>query len=285
MKCPKCQYVGFESGERCRNCGYEFALAVDESSADLPIGPSPEPSAPLADFSMTPVPPETRPPATAFDLPLFGDDAPLVTPPAVPRAPLAVRRHNPGLPRTRAARAGEPALDLEPDVAEPVPAPVKPSRAAREDLAAFPSEVTPPLIAAGAGPRLLAALLDLTILGGADAVIIYLTLRWTGLAFEEIHLMPVAPMAGFLALIDGGYLVCFTVAGGQTIGKMTAGIRVVRARASTLWEGRVPLGTAVLRAAATLVSLLPAGLGFVPALVGERRAVHDRLADTRVVNA
>jgi uncharacterized RDD family membrane protein YckC len=49
---------------------------------------------------------------------------------------------------------------------------------------------------------------------------------------------------------------------------------------------RVPLGQAVLRAAGYLVSALPAGLGFLPALVGpEHRAVHDRLAHTRVVRA
>ena len=29
MKCPKCQYLGFDSGERCRNCGYDFSLALD----------------------------------------------------------------------------------------------------------------------------------------------------------------------------------------------------------------------------------------------------------------
>jgi uncharacterized RDD family membrane protein YckC len=52
------------------------------------------------------------------------------------------------------------------------------------------------------------------------------------------------------------------------------------------WEGRVPLGHAVLRAVGYLVSVLPAGLGLLPALFGaDRRAVHDRLADTRVVKA
>ena len=34
------------------------------------------------------------------------------------------------------------------------------------------------------------------------------------------------------------------------------------------------------------LSALPLGLGFVPAFVGQdRRALHDRLADTRVVKA
>ena len=27
MKCPKCQYISFDSGDRCRNCGYDFSLA------------------------------------------------------------------------------------------------------------------------------------------------------------------------------------------------------------------------------------------------------------------
>jgi hypothetical protein len=41
-----------------------------------------------------------------------------------------------------------------------------------------------------------------------------------------------------------------------------------------------------LRAAAYAVSAAPAGLGFLPAVIGrERRALHDRLADTRVVKA
>ncbi len=27
MKCPTCGYIGFETSDRCRNCGYDFALA------------------------------------------------------------------------------------------------------------------------------------------------------------------------------------------------------------------------------------------------------------------
>ena len=26
MKCPKCDYLGFETGDRCKNCGYDFSL-------------------------------------------------------------------------------------------------------------------------------------------------------------------------------------------------------------------------------------------------------------------
>ena len=29
MKCPKCHYLGFETGDRCKNCGYDFSLMDD----------------------------------------------------------------------------------------------------------------------------------------------------------------------------------------------------------------------------------------------------------------
>ena len=39
MKCPKCDYLGFETGDRCKNCGYDFSLAADAAPAtrDLPL--------------------------------------------------------------------------------------------------------------------------------------------------------------------------------------------------------------------------------------------------------
>lgn len=27
MKCPKCAFLGYAHADRCRNCGYEFALS------------------------------------------------------------------------------------------------------------------------------------------------------------------------------------------------------------------------------------------------------------------
>jgi len=29
VKCPKCNYLGFETGDRCKNCGYDFSLMSD----------------------------------------------------------------------------------------------------------------------------------------------------------------------------------------------------------------------------------------------------------------
>ena len=36
MKCPKCLYIGFETGDRCKNCGYDFSLISDpDPSIDI----------------------------------------------------------------------------------------------------------------------------------------------------------------------------------------------------------------------------------------------------------
>ncbi len=48
MRCPKCQYISFDSGERCRNCGYEFSLTPDSRAIDLPIHTGDEPLGPLS---------------------------------------------------------------------------------------------------------------------------------------------------------------------------------------------------------------------------------------------
>ena len=42
MKCPKCDYLGFETGDRCRNCGYDFSLlsVVDPAPPDYEIHPA-----------------------------------------------------------------------------------------------------------------------------------------------------------------------------------------------------------------------------------------------------
>jgi uncharacterized RDD family membrane protein YckC len=82
----------------------------------------------------------------------------------------------------------------------------------------------------------------------------------------------------------GGYFVLFTAAGGQTIGKMAARVRVVNASGSG--PARVSFSTAVLRTVACLASVLAVGGGFLMAVANDDRcAFHDRVADTRVVPA
>jgi uncharacterized RDD family membrane protein YckC len=311
MRCPKCHYISFGSADRCRNCGYDFSLVEDAPSAELPIHDPDAPVGPLADLPLTrietaPAPPpppepastpapEAPPPPRAsapskLDLPLFtgdpADDTPLVSASAVPRPPLSVRRAGPALARTRV----EPAPDEEGrlDLQSSPKTGDRPDRhhgAARVDAqrdAAAPETGR----TASLGARAAGGLIDLLILVAIDAAVLYLTLRVLELAPNQAALLPPVPLVAFLLLLNGGYLAIFTAAGGQTIGKMLMGTRVVPFHDGGPYGGRVALGAAIVRAAAYFGSLLPAGLGFLPILLtADRRALHDRLADTRVVQA
>jgi uncharacterized RDD family membrane protein YckC len=93
--------------------------------------------------------------------------------------------------------------------------------------------------------------------------------------------LPKGPLVAFLFVQNGGYLVAFT-AGGQTLGKMVAGIRVVQSDP----DGTLDLGRAFLRTMMWVALAVPAGLGFVSALFSrDHRGLHDRFAGTRVVRA
>jgi uncharacterized RDD family membrane protein YckC len=288
MKCPKCQYFSFDSGDRCRNCGYDFSLALDLPAPDLPIQDGTEPIGPFADFSLNETP----------SLPLFtggGDpDAPLVTPGATPRAPLAVRRTAPVAPRPAALRPKarretgridrdpEPRLALDTADLGPPPEPVS---ALHTAAAEAPVPDGGPGVAS-AGARLVGGVIDVVLVAGIDLLVVYFTLKICDLTFAEVSTLPMAPLLSFLFLLNGGYLSAFVAATGQTIGKMAAGTRVVPADPAAPVSERVTFGQAVVRAAGYLVSALPIGLGFLPAFFGqERRALHDRLADTRVIKA
>lgn len=320
MRCSKCQYISFDNSDRCRNCGYEFALSVEHvfhDVLDLPMRTD-EPSGPMADLTLadseTPVPPPapsipTPSPAasrrdpsgrlSSGELPLFrgggrDDDAPLVSLPAVPRVPMSVRKstviQRPPQPHRPVFEEFE--LDLEPEDVDPdsgnddgeyddaaAVGPVGGSQRTPAASAAVPADVAPIV------PRILAAIVDLGLLIGMDALVLHATLRLCGLEFGDAALIPVVPFGAFLALLNGGYVAAFTAAGGQTIGKMMTGIRVVTSEEDA-WTDRVPVGPSALRALGYLIAALPAGLGFLPVLLGaERRGFHDRLAHTRVVKA
>jgi uncharacterized RDD family membrane protein YckC len=276
MKCPKCSYLGLDDLERCRNCGYEFSLSgAAVHPPDLLIRSNAGPGEPL--------------PA----LPLFTrgpDDEPLITRPSPPRAPLAVRRSTPDVvPRMRttpprSATSATLDLDLEGNDATQPP-PVRPSKAS----------VGPPVLQAAKSPggdvddvedagvslRLLAVLVDSAILLAIDAAVIYFTMQICSVSASELSLLPKVPLTAFLLVQNIGYLLAFT-AGGQTLGKMAAGLRIVPAQSGNSLD----MSCAVKRTAAWLVLAIPAGLGLLSACFSrDHRGLHDRFAGTRVVRA
>jgi uncharacterized RDD family membrane protein YckC len=137
----------------------------------------------------------------------------------------------------------------------------------------------------GIASRLGAAVVDALLLGGLSAGVVWATLRWCELPMEQVRVLPIAPTVAFLLLVGLGYLLLFTAAGGQTIGKMLFGIRVVGDETPYATGGALSLRQAVYREVVSLPSILALGLGFLPALFGDERALHDRLAQTRVVRA
>jgi uncharacterized RDD family membrane protein YckC len=250
MKCPKCGYLGFEHLDRCRNCGYDFSLA-----------------APLVQD-----PPE--------DLPLFGppipDDDPLITRPSPPRTPLAVRRATPEVLRARTPLLRTPMLDLDPPstVPEPVPEPVA-------ELEVGEPETAEPIEDAAMADRLAAIAIDGLVLAAIDLAIVYLTMQICGIGLAEIDLLPRGPMLAFLLTQNAAYFVAFT-AGGQTMGKMVTGIKVV----STERQGSLGLGRALARELVWLLLAAPAGLGLLTTVFSrDHRGLHDRFAGTRVIRA
>ena len=289
MKCPKCSYLGFDTGDRCKNCGYDFSFMTDEAPAppeidlDLrtpgieggtpafpdPMLREPEPAAPMEPVAGS-VPREPK-------LPLFtpalddGGDEPLIKLPPAPRPPLAVRR-TPDTPRLRAiaqSRVVEPEPVLKFEEEEPV-RPVSRVWAEPGDARAE---------ASGSGARLAAAVIDHLLLAGIDLAVVYFTLRMAGMPMSEWTALPPVPLIAFLLLVKLSYFCAFTAVGGQTIGKMAAHIRVV-----TTDERPLDAALALRRTLAGAASAGLLGLGFLPALVtGDRRALHDRMARTRVI--
>jgi uncharacterized RDD family membrane protein YckC len=308
VKCSKCGYVGFESADRCRNCGYEFSLASSFTLPDLPIRQEGDAVEGLDDLALIdagtarrsssgfdaefggesalPVAPAAAAltlRASASELPLFGppagDDTPLITRPSPPRPPLSVRRSTPDVPRLRPvgprAVGADLALDLDAALAE-APRLVPSERA---QPAAW--EADDRRVDAGTLRRLGALLIDTLILLVIDVAVIYLTMQICGLGAAEFDLLPKGPLVAFLVIQNVGYLVAFT-ASGQTLGKMAAGIEIV----SSDPYDTLDFGRALKRTVAWLVLACPVGLGLLTTLLSDdHRGLHDRFAGTRVVRA
>jgi uncharacterized RDD family membrane protein YckC len=281
MKCPKCGYLGFETGDRCRNCGYDFSLSTSAATPlDFTLDADPEPLRPALDLDRLIGGPE---PAAPLDLPLFkadghrrtlsNSDTTLVTTPASPRAPLGVRRATPEIPRARPRVSKTPTARNDNLIVRPPIAVLTPRPDASRELPVAAATVAAPT------RRILAAVVDISLISIVDATVLYLTLRLCGLTTAEMFELPLLPLGAFFVLLNGGYFVAFTTVGGQSIGKMAAGIKVIGEE-----DDSVPIGRATVRTLAYLISALPLGAGFLAGMVGDDHlTLHDRLAHTRVV--
>jgi uncharacterized RDD family membrane protein YckC len=296
MKCPKCDYLGFETGDRCKNCGYDFSLLASAATEpDLALKPAAHDDVPIGDLwldnaDVSPkAPPASNAPSPIESFPLFppaGEDyEPLIKTPSQPRPPLSVRRA-PELSRARSASRIPRPIETGPglEFAEDVPATESPSAAGSETVVVQPLSVvavsSARLVVASLGSRTLAAVIDHAILFGIDVMVFYSTLRMTALTADEWRALPLLPFLAFLVLLKLSYFAAFTAMGGQTIGKMAAGIRVVADDQQIMDPAR-----AITRTLTSAVSLASLGLGLIPALVGpDRRALHDRVAHTHVVD-
>jgi uncharacterized RDD family membrane protein YckC len=294
----------------------DHRLALDDD--ELPVRfideDVPAPSSPPArilelpaEFQAPPKPqpppkPIFRAPNTTAELPLFvkgsadrefPDEATLprartsATPaqvPAAPRPPLGVRRSAPE-PGRSAARPVERRLGpLDHDLLEDL------KRLEREEAVQKRAEALAIADALEASEprvepahRAAAAAIDMAVLGSIALFVFWATLRLCEVSAWDLGLASLAPLALFVALMDVGYLLMFTAAGGQTVGKMMMGIRVVAA--SDVEDEQLSLRQAAWRAILTLVSVGGLGLGWLPALFGRGVTMHDRLAHTRVVRA
>jgi uncharacterized RDD family membrane protein YckC len=277
MKCPKCGYLGFETGDRCKNCGYDFSLMA-------------RPSAPVPDVIDTALSSSAVEPKPERPLPLFmppgedDDDEPLIRLPVAPRPPLAVRK-TPDSPRVRAisrptprTESAEPVLQFADEIGPLADLKLRDEPGEPAPVAAHVEPVRTRGMPSGAGARLGAAFIDHAILLAIDAAVVYFTLRMAVLPPSEWRLLPAVPLLAFLGLVKFAYFFAFTAVGGQTIGKMALGIRVVT-------DTNTPVDSAcALRRTLAGIAALVFGLGFIPALLGvERRAFHDRVAHTRVI--
>jgi uncharacterized RDD family membrane protein YckC len=278
VKCPKCGYLGFESVDRCRNCGYEFSLTAPPVPDLLLPRRTDDGPEHIEDLSLVSES-RTGSASQSADLPLFSpattSDEPLITRASPPRQPLAVRRATGELPRARVEprpQSFDLAFDGEHGHA---------SALRRSGVPAAKAEGAAKTIDAPLWTRLCAVVLDVVVLALVDLAVLYFTAQICGITLEELWVLPKVPLVAFFLLQNGGYLVIFT-AGGQTLGKMALGIRVVAADEAEPLD----LGRAARRTLLWLAMAIPAGLGFVTTVfTRDHRGLHDRLAGTRVVRA
>jgi len=93
-----------------------------------------------------------------------------------------------------------------------------------------------------------------------------------------LALTALLPVQGLGVLVAIAYKTIFISQGGQTPGKMAAGIKVVAVSGEPIGIGR-----ALARALSEYLSVIPLGIGYMIAATPEKRALHDYVVGTRVV--
>lgn len=151
------------------------------------------------------------------------------------------------------------------------------------------------LVLAGRGARLGATILDglivvavmylpLILVVKASGQAVFVNARINIAGFSNVLLL--LPVAGLLAIAWLNYL--YVSRNGQSIAKKIVGIKLVRADGSPVSVARVFWLRNVLNGAIGLIPLVGTVYWLVDALLifGERRqCVHDKIADTIVINA
>ena len=181
-------------------------------------------------------------------------------------APSGLRKESAGVRRMKRRRRADGSMSLDFGGGDP---------AAGEKSSPRLKSVPPASISSRIG----ASFIDLLILLGINGAVVLLTGRLSQVpidALREFQLL--VPLGAFLLLLDFGYVVALTNFGGQTIGKMVIRIKVV------LRDGE-PAGflAIVIRTGVAILSIIPFGLGYLYAVIGKNHAMHDVLANTKVV--
>ncbi|NMB76414.1 MAG: RDD family protein [Myxococcales bacterium] len=253
------------------------ALAADSSketpaqplSEPAPVPPTPPPAVvatpePLPPPAPVEPKPEANPPV-GFDLPPPIEIAPAPPPPPEPKTPEASSAPPPPGPEAQARAVVAPAIER----------PVRPE-VSLDGRACF---------AAGFWMRALALLLDEMLIGAILTVVLILSSLVLGLGAGGIlKTLPeqsgtLAALAVLFVLSSLAYLTLFAAIGGQTLGKMILGLRVVTRAGHSLGAVR-----ALLRLFGMFLASLPGLAGFLwAAFDRERRGWHDYVSGTLVV--
>ena len=323
MKCPKCSYIGFETGDRCKNCGYDFSLITDPSSlGDIDIvwfrssddkGPAHVPwddkfdgtiaavpsSADLSE-PVVPAPDPAEPEAARAEfttvqagradqsLPLFTQACDEVADEPLVQLPAKPRpplavRRTPRTPRLRAVSKVSRSFAVGPRLEFSDKMPHTPAVESMSEVRARTASRL-----AEPPPR---AEVSGAARRFAAAAVDHLLLSAIDLSVIYFTLrmagLPMAEWTALPAVPLASFLLLVKLSyfcAFTAVGGQTIGKMAARIRVVTTEDASVDGARAVKRAFTGVVSAAVLGLGYLPALVGsERRALHDHVTQTRVI--